>query len=117
MANTDYSNLNNFRQELAVLQETINKYDPPKKAKFIIPALMGNVPNTDKTTPNRSNNIKNKTNNLGITSTTITNSITLEVPKEYVINYPSKYVPEGTKFIVGFVGGDITSAKITGRYW
>lgn len=117
MANIQNGNINNFRQELGILQETINKYDPPERAKFVIPALMGNVPSNDKTTPNRSDNIKNQNNNLGITKTTVTNYVMLKVPKEYVINYPNKYVPEGTQFIVGFVGGDITNAKITGRYW
>lgn len=116
MAKINYGNLNNFRQELAVLQEKINKYDPPENAKFTIPALMGNS-NTEQTTPNRSNSILNKNNNLGITRVTTSNYITLAVPKEYVINYPDKYVPEGTMFIVGFIGGDITSAKIVGRYW
>ena len=116
MAKINYGNLNNFRQEIAVLQEEINKYSPPQKAKFIIPALMGNL-GTEKTTPNKSSNILNKTNNLGITKTTTSNYVTLAVPKEYVINYPKKYVPEGTLFIVGFIGGDITTAKIVGRYW
>lgn len=116
MPKINYGNLNNFRQEIAVLQEEINKYDPPKNAKFIIPALMGNL-NIEKTTPNRRSNILNKTNNLGITRTTTSNYITLAVPKEYVINYPEKYVPKDTMFIVGFIGGDITSAKIIGRYW
>ena len=117
MAKIDYGNLNNFRQEIAVLQETINKYSPPDGAKFVIPALMGNLGSTDKTVPNKSNNIINKNNNLGITKTTTSNYVTLAVPKEYVINYPEKYVPEGTMFIVGFIGGDITSAKIIGRFW
>lgn len=116
MAKINYGNLSNFRQEIAILQEEINKYDPPSEAKFIIPALMGNL-GTEKTTPNRSTNILNKTNNLGITKTTTSNYVTLAVPKEYVINYPSKYVPKDTMFIVGFIGGDITSAKIIGRYW
>lgn len=116
MAKINYGNLNNFRQEIAVLQEDINKYNPPKKAKFIIPALMGNL-GTEKTTTNKSTNILNKTNNLGITKTTTSNYVTLEIPKEYVINYPEKYVPKETMFIVGFIGGDITSAKIIGRYW
>lgn len=116
MAKLEYGNLNNFRQEIAVLQEKINKYDPPKGARFIIPALMGDL-KTEKTIPNNSSNIMNKNNNLGITKTTTSNYITLEVPKEYVINYPEKYVPSGTMFIVGFIGGDITSAKIVGRYW
>lgn len=116
MPKINYGNLSNFRQEIAVLQEKINKYDPPTNAKFTIPALMGNS-NTEQTTPNRSSNILNKNNNLGITRITTSNYVTLEVPKEYVINYPDKYVPEGTMFIVGFIGGDITSAKIVGRYW
>lgn len=117
MAKIEYGNLNNFRQEIAVLQEKINKYAPPSKgAKFIIPALMGNL-GTEKTVPNKSNNIINKENNLGITKTTTSNYVTLTIPKEYVINYPEKYVPQGTMFIVGFIGGDITSAKIVGRYW
>ena len=116
MANSEYSNLSNFRQEIAVLQESINKYAPPTAAKFTIPALMGNT-SVEKTIPNKSNNILNKNNNLGITKTTVSNYVTLAVPKEYVINYPEKYVPAGTMFIVGFIGGDITSAKIVGRYW
>ena len=116
MAKINYGNLNNFRQEIAVLQEEINKYSPPQKAKFIIPALMGNL-GTEKTTPNNSSNILNTTNNLGITRTTTSNYVTLSIPKEYVINYPEKYIPEGTMFIVGFIGGDITTAKIVGRYW
>lgn len=113
----EYSNINNFRQEIAVLQETINKYKPPEKVKFTIPALMGNVPISDKTTPNKSTNIQNKTNDLGITKTTVSNYISLNLPKEYVINYPEMYVPKGTMFIAGFIGGDITNAKIVGRYW
>lgn len=116
MPNLDYGNLANFRQEIAVLQQTINKYAPPSAAKFTIPAMMGNL-TTEQTTPNRSSNIQNKYNNLGITNTTVSNYITLPVPKEYVISYPSKYVPEGTMFIVGFIGGDITNAKIVGRFW
>lgn len=116
MAKIEYGNLNNFRQEIAVLQEEINKYDPPSNAKFTIPALMGNL-QTEKTIPNKSNNIMNKNNDLGLTRITTSNYITLSVPKEYVINYPEKYVPSGTMFIVGFIGGDITSAKIVGRYW
>ena len=116
MAKISYDNLNNFRQEIAVLQDEINKYDPPSSARFTIPALMGDL-GTEKTTPNRSSNILNSTNNLGITKTTTSNYVTLAVPKEYVINYPKKYVPEGTLFIVGFIGGDITTAKIVGRYW
>lgn len=117
MAKIEYGNITNFRQEIAVLQETINKYAPPSEgAKFVIPALMGNT-STEKTTPNNSSNILNKTNNLGITKTTTSNYVTLTVPKEYVINYPDKYVPVGTQFIVGFIGGDITSAKIVGRFW
>lgn len=115
MPKINYGNLTNFRQEIAVLQEEINKYDPPQNAKFIIPALMGNL-NTEQTTPNKSYNILNKSNDLGITRVTTSNYITLPIPQEYVINYPEKYVPKNTMFIVGFIGGDITSAKIIGRY-
>lgn len=117
MAKIEYGNLSNFTQEIAVLQEDINKYSPPSGgAKFTIPALMGDT-SVDKTTPNNSSNIVNKNNNLGITRTTTSNYVTLEVPREYAISYPEKYIPKGTMFIVGFIGGDITSAKITGRYW
>lgn len=116
MSKISYGNLDNFRQEIAVLQEEINKYNPPSNAKFIIPALMGNL-GSEKTVPNRSSNILNSKNNLGITKTTTSNYVTLAIPKEFVINYPKKYVPKGTMFIVGFIGGDITSAKIVGRYW
>ena len=115
MANSN-ENLANFRQEIAVLQEDINKYAPPSAAKFTIPAMMGSYIK-EQSTPNSSSNIQNKTNNLGITKTTVSNYVTLAVPKEYVISYPYKYVPKGTRFIVGFIGGDITNAKIIGRFW
>ena len=116
MANSSYGNLANFRQEIAVLQETINKYAPPSAAKFTIPAMMGSSIK-EQSIPNRSNNIQNKNNNLGITKTTVSNYVTLPIPKEYVMNYTYKYVPAGTMFIVGFIGGDITNAKIVGRFW
>lgn len=116
MAKINYGNLTNFRQELAVLQESINKYNPPAKVKFTIPALMGDL-KIEQSTPSRSNNILNKTNDLGITRTTTSKYISLPIPEEFISNYPEKYVPEGTMFIVGFIGGDITSARIIGRYW
>ena len=115
MANLDTSNLNNLRIELAVLQETINKYNPPLAAKFTIPALMGDTTN-EKTVTNTTNNILNKTNDLGITKTTTSNYIEIPIPKEYLIFYPEKYIPKGTTFIAGFVGGDITTIKIIGRF-
>lgn len=112
MNNIDISN---FRIELAVLQGSINKY-APGSANFTIPALM-TAKTSQTTTPNRTENIMNQNKDLGITRITTGNYITLEVPKEYTINYPSKYVPEGTLFIVGFIGGDISTAKIIGRFW
>lgn len=112
----DTNNLSNFRIELGILQEEVNKYNPPKTVKFKIPAIMG-TQNSNQSIPNKSYNIMNKNNNLGISKTTTSDSISLELPKEYLIYYPEKFVPEGTLFIIGFVGGDITNAKVIGRFY
>lgn len=99
--------------ELAILQETICKYET-SSAKFTIPTLMTSSKQESKT-PNKSSNIMNKENNLGISNATTSNYVTLKVPEEYLITYPDKYIPIGTRFLVACIGGDITQIHIIGR--
>jgi hypothetical protein len=111
----DYSKYN-FVHE-AILYETIDKYEEQGiKHPFWIKALVplekesGQVINIDKS------NIYNK--DLSWLSTyTMTSEITIDlyIPKYLMMDYPKKYIPKGTKFLVAFVGGNINNIQIIGR--
>ena len=42
-------------------------------------------------------------------------NLLLELPKEVARNYPKKFIPPGTRFLVAFIGGDLTKPVIIGR--
>lgn len=99
--------------EVAILVNPCNKYNPGVQ-EFTIPALMSNT--ASRTVPNNnSSNILNADKNLGLSNATYSGRLTLTLPKEYTRNYPTKVVPAGTKFLVLFVGDDITNPRIIGR--
>ena len=37
------------------------------------------------------------------------------MPKEVVRNFPTKYIPPGTRFTISFLGGDINKPVVVGR--
>jgi hypothetical protein len=41
--------------------------------------------------------------------------IKIKLPREVTRDYPKKYIPVGTRFIVTFNSGDITKPVIVGR--
>ena len=94
--------------------------------KFYVPILMGLIENAggqpkDITENNSSNTskIRNKNNNLGISNITKTNYITLTVPENlWYSNYNITGIKyeKGDRFIVVFVGGDLSKIRIVGRY-
>ena len=110
-----YSIQEQLRLEIAILEEDISATNP-KTASFTIPALMTEQYKGKKYVNNYNVINKNKTGTPSISTITIDNTIKLQVPKEYTKWYGSIIIPKGTKFIVAFVGGNINSMRIIGRY-
>ena len=110
-----YDSDETLRVEIAILQEDISATNP-KTASFTIPALMTEQYKGRKYVNNYNVINKNRTGTPSISTITIDNTVKLYVPKEYTKWYGSIIVPKGTKFIVAFVGGDINSMRIIGRY-
>ena len=104
-----------LRIEIAILQEDIDAYNPPKNAKFKIPALMtedtiGSVHTSNKNIVNR------RSGNIGSSSISMNNVLELDVPVEYTFSYGDKKIPKNTKFLVSLVGGNDNDIRIVGRY-
>ena len=94
--------------EVAELTTTCNKYHPGKQT-FYIPAL-----NPMNSRPNDTTEVKENINGSAISVTRASNLL-LELPKEVARNYPKKFIPPGTRFLVCFIGGDLTKPVIIGR--
>ena len=62
----------------------------------------------------RNPNIINK-NKLTTGSVQTGSNILIEMPKEVVRNFPTKYIPPGTRFTISFLGGDINKPVVVGR--
>lgn len=109
-----YTNLDNMRIEIAILQEDIPAFIP-RVAKFRIPVLMTEDTVTNVTTSNA--NISNKRNgNIGSSQISIDNTVDLYVPYECVAFYGEKSIPKNTKFLIAFIGANINDARVIGRY-
>lgn len=112
-------NQDNFRVEIATLAEdiTIDK-DAIKKTvtgKFRIPVLMTNDTVANVQTSNK--NVLNRTNSsLKGSSMNLNNTISLTIPKEYIMCYKGSKIPKDSKFMVSFVSANVNDIKIIGRY-
>lgn len=102
------SNTESFRTEIAVLQKDINKYKPGK-AEFKIPALSIS---SGEFTSKSSIKLDNKNSSSSLVSVTTSDTIVLEIPKEYTRYFSEKIIKKGTRFVIGFIGGDISTAQI-----
>ena len=102
---------------VAILLETVNKYIPSKHI-FRMADNVGLMENTTQETTSSVNtgNIMHKDKGaLGLSDVTTTDTVILDLPKEVTRNYPTKFIPPGTRFIVSYSNGDITKPVITGR--
>ena len=106
------SQAQSFRTEIAVLQKAVNKYSPGS-APFSIPALSLE---SGTTISRKSVKTDNKNSVTAKTTVTTSNCINLEIPKEYTRYFSHPIINVGTRFIIGFIGGDITTAKIIGCF-
>ena len=68
----------------------------------------------DSVVQNNTSNLAN-VNSLSTSNVTTGSTITLLLPKEIARNYPKKWIPQGTRFLVSFIGGDLTKPVIIGR--
>ena len=111
----DYSNYNFIHE--AILHETVDKYEEQgKKYPFYIKALVPLEKESGQTINIDKSNINNKDLSW-LTTYTMTSEITIDLflPKYLMMDYPEKYIPKGTKFLVAFVGGNLNNCQIIGR--
>lgn len=103
--------------EVAILLDTTNKYTPGRK-KFRLQSVSGlqeNSTTKESENLNLSNILNADISALPISQLKKSDIIELELPREVTRNYPTKFIPAGTRFIVNFTSGDITKPVIVGR--
>lgn len=119
MNNIDfYDNIDLRYPEIAIAMQDINKHNPGK-VKFAIPILTPTI-DTSKKIENyvhlNKRNLKNNTP-IEIKDIIINNYIEIAMSSSICITQPEdEYIPSGSKWVVVFVGGDITKPQIISRY-
>lgn len=102
--------------EVAILiDDAVNKYHPGKQV-FRLQSINGLQENDNsvQTVQISIPNLMNK-NSVDLGQAKLTAVIELELPRDVTRNYPAKFIPAGTRFIVSFNSGDITKPVIVGR--
>lgn len=118
MANDNKKNgvIDTSTTEVAILlDDAVNKYNPGYQV-FRLQSVSGLNENSTAINSIDINvpNMMNKDSiNLGSVNTTAV--VKLELPRDVTRNYPLKFIPAGTRFIVSFNSGDITKPVIVGR--
>ena len=104
--------------EVAVLiDDAVNKYHPGSQV-FRLQSVNGMQENTNlvETVPINIPKLMNKNpGELALGEAKITAVIKMELPRDVTRNYPIKFIPTGTRFIVSFNSADITKPVIVGR--
>lgn len=103
--------------EIAVLlDDFVDKYNPGIQV-FRLQSVVGLKENSRsiETENIRIPNLMNKNKNLPISQVKTSSVVRLVLPREVTRNYPTKFIPAGTRFIVSFNSGDITKPTIIGR--
>jgi hypothetical protein len=103
--------------EVAILlDDSVDKYKPGVQV-FRLQSVTGLQENSNavNTTSISIPNLMNKDKNIPINQAMTTSVVKLELPRDVTRNYPLKYIPAGTRFIVSFNSGDITKPVIVGR--
>lgn len=136
-----YDDLDFKYLELAICVDRIDRYDPGSP-KFIIPVLTPTMSKTDeqiKTVYQNTANLLNGDISPEVSTISMSNTLTIPLPREICggidtkildslvsainslggsanIDYSDRYIEKGSKWIVAFVGGDITNPKIIAPY-
>lgn len=109
--------------EIAIAIDDIDRCNPGN-VRFIIPVLtplMDNgKPITDSIRQNKSSLRNDQSVKLEVENIIVTNFISIKVPQEvcnvYQVDDSNRIISAGSKWIVVFVGGDITKPRIISRY-
>ena len=102
--------------EVAILiDDSVNKYHPGLQT-FRLQSISGTRGN-DNSIDHRLINIPNLMNKdrPNFSEAHLTSVIKLELPRDVTRNYPIKFIPAGTRFLVTFNSADITKPVIVGR--
>lgn len=117
---TFYQNLDLKYPETAILQQRCR---PGDIGSFLVPVLtpyQSSYTASKDTQHLNASNLMNAENNIGISTSVVSNTISLKIPN-YLGNYAPQdmqgYIIKGTKFIVSFIGGDINQPKLIGGDW
>lgn len=118
-----YDTLDLKYPEIGIAVEEINRNNPGR-VKMIIPILTPNMDNTkiiEKTAYQNQSNLMNIKKNLNIQNIKITNYVEIPVPAEICTlpDYSTEdkfIIPAGSKWIIVFIGGDITKPRAIARY-
>ena len=110
-----YDNLNLDYTEVGILTSVCNKYKPGYQT-FYVQALnplnykSNTVSTAHASTSNSINANKPKAGTINYGS-----NLRIELPKEVARQFPTKYIPPGTRFLISFLGGDINKPVVVGR--
>jgi len=118
MSNQDfYSDIDLKYTEVAILMTTCNKYTPGTQTFYLQSLVpMKDKSNSIETEQVSASNLENKDiSSITLSEVNTSSTIELEVPKEVTRNFPTKWIPPGTRFLVSFAGGNITKPQIVGR--
>lgn len=102
--------------EIAILMDDhVNKYRPGVQT-FRLQSISGLKDNTRDldTIPVKIPQLMNK-EAPNFQDIKMASVIKLDLPREVTRNYPKKFIPVGTRFVVSFNSGDITKPVIVGR--
>lgn len=109
--------------EIAIAMDDIDRMNPGE-IRFAIPILTplmdNSKPVVDTIRQTKSNLRNDPSVKLEVDNIRITNFISIRVPQEvcnvYQLTEENRIIKSGSKWIVVFVGGDITKPKIISRY-
>ncbi len=117
-----YDTLDLKYPEIGIAMQDIDRTNPGK-VKIIIPILTPNMDSSkliEKTAYQNSSNLKNaKKNTVNIQNIKITNYIEIPFPKEICTTFEGdeeNIIKSGSKWLIVFVGGDITKPRPISRF-
>lgn len=117
-----YDNMDLRYPEIGIAMQQIDRFNPGD-VKFIIPVLTPNMDNSrlvESKIHQNKDSLMNKNKNIEVESLDIRNYITIKMPREvcsmFYISDNDRYIPSGSKWIIVFVGGDITKPRIIAPY-
>lgn len=121
------NNVSNFYDELdlkypeiGIALDMIDRHNPGN-VRFCIPVLTPNMDNTKmekKTIRQNTRNLMNADKGLEVDNISMSNYTLISIPKELCVLDSSRdrYIEAGSKWIIVFVGGDVTKPRVVSRY-